>query len=330
MNFLEQQRSNRRRTWAVMAAFVGLALFIGAGFDMFIFGSTEGGFVVPVGTAGALALSSASAATSYFAGDRAVLRSTQAVPVDEALAAADPDYRLKLTQLRNVVDEMAIASGLPAPKVFVVPDPDANAFATGRDPEHASVAVTEGLLRTLNREQLQGVVAHEMSHVRNYDIRLMTVTAALVGTLALLSDWAGRVGRVGNVGGGSRRSGRGRDGGGGAGAMIFLVVWLLLILLAPLIGRLLAMAVSRQREYLADASAAELTRNPGALADALEAIEGMVGPTKLVHQGSAHLCIADPLGLRIDNKEGRFADWMATHPPMRKRVALLRGMSYVQ
>lgn len=332
MNFLEQQQSNRRRTWAVMLAFVGLALFIGAGFDLFIFGSTEGGFVVPVGTAGALALSSASAATSYFAGDRAVLRSTQAVPVDTALAAAGPDYRLKLTQLRNIVDEMAIASGLPAPKVFVVPDPDANAFATGRDPAHASIAVTEGLLRTLNREQLQGVVAHEMSHVRNYDIRLMTVTAALVGTLALLSDWAGRVGRVGRVGGGSRRRSGGSDGGGGggAGAIVFMVIWVLLILLAPLIGRLLAMAVSRQREYLADASAAELTRNPGALADALEAIEGMVGPTKLVHQGSAHLCIADPLGLRIDNKEGRFADWLATHPPMRKRVALLRGMSYVQ
>ncbi|HUF22761.1 MAG TPA: M48 family metallopeptidase [Vicinamibacterales bacterium] len=326
MNFLEQQRSNRRRTWAVMAAFVGLALFIGAGFDLFIFGSTQGGFVLPVGTAGALALSSASAATSYFAGDRAVLRSTQAIPVDTALAAADPDYRLRLTQLRNVVDEMAIASGLPAPKVFVVPDPDANAFATGRDPAHASIAVTEGLLRTLNREQLQGVVAHEMSHVRNYDIRLMTVIAALVGTLALLSDWAGRVGRVG---GGTRRGRRsgGKDGGG-AGAMVVLAIWLLLIVLAPLIGRLLAMAVSRQREYLADASAAELTRNPGALADALEAIEGMVGPTKLVRQGSAHLCIADPLGLRIDNREGRFADWMATHPPMRRRIQLLRRMAF--
>jgi heat shock protein HtpX len=329
MNFLEQQRSNRRRTWAVMTAFVGLALFIGAGFDLFIFGSTEGGFVVPVGTAGALALSSASAATSYFAGDRAVLRSTQAIPVETALAGADPDYRLKLTQLRNVVDEMAIASGLPAPKVFVVPDPDANAFATGRDPEHASIAVTEGLLRTLNREQLQGVVAHEMAHVRNYDIRLMTVIAALVGTLALLSDWAGRVGRVGRMGGGSRRGSRsGSKDGGGAAALVFLVIWVLLILLAPLIGRLLAMAVSRQREYLADASAAELTRNPGALADALEAIEGMVGPTKLVHQGTAHLCIADPLGLKIDNKESRFADWMATHPPMRRRIELLRRMSF--
>lgn len=328
MNFLEQQRSNRRRTWAVMLVFVGLALIVGAGFDLFIFGGTEGGFIAPIGTAGALALSSASAATSYFAGDRAVLRSTQAIPLATALASADSDYKLKLTQLRNVVDEMSIAAGLPPPKVFVVPDPDANAFATGRSPEHASVAVTEGLLRALNREQLQGVIAHEMSHVRNYDIRLMTVITALVGTLALLSDWAGRMGRVA---GGTRRSrSSSRDGGGGAGGAVFLVVWLLLILLAPFLGRLLAMAVSRQREYLADASAAELTRNPGALADALETIEGMAGATKLVHQGSAHLCIADPLERAIDNKEGRLADWLATHPPMAKRVALLRGMAYGQ
>jgi heat shock protein HtpX len=324
MNFLEQQRLNRRRTWAVMLAFVCLALLVGAGFDLFVFGSTEGGMLLPIGTAGALALSSASAATSYFAGDRAVLRSTQAIPMDAMLASADADFRFKLTQLGNVVEEMAIAAGLPAPKVFVVPDPDANAFATGRDPGHASIAVTEGLLRTLNREQLQGVVAHEMSHIRNYDIRLMTVIAALVGTLALLSDWAGRMGRVA---GGTRRSRSSRDGGGG-GAALFLVLWVVLLLVAPLLGRLLAMAVSRQREYLADASAAELTRNPGALADALEAIEAMAGPTKLVHQGSAHLCIADPLGLQLDDKETRLADWFATHPPMEKRVALLRGMSY--
>lgn len=326
MNFLEQQQANRRRTWAVMAAFVALALVAGAGFDLFIIGGSQGNVILPVGTLGALALASGSAATSYFAGDRAVLRSSQAIPLDDALARADGDRRLALTQLRNVVDEMAIAAGLPSPKVFVVPDPDANAFATGRDPAHASIAVTEGLLSALNREQLQGVVAHEMSHVRNYDIRLMTVIAALVGTLALLSDWSGRMGRIA---GGTRRGGRGRDGGGGGAATIaFAALWLLLMIVAPLLGRLLAMALSRQREYLADASAAELTRNPGALADALETIEAMVGPTKLVHQGSAHLCIADPLGLKIEAREGRLANWFATHPPMASRVARLRGMAY--
>lgn len=330
MNFLEQQRANRRRTWAVMIAFVGLALAVGAGFDLFLMADGESQVFLPLGTAAAFAISSGSAATSYFVGDRAVLRSTQAIPVDTALTTAGDDDRLRLTQLRNVVDEMAIASGLPAPKVFVVPDPDANAFATGRSPEHASIAVTEGLLRALNREQLQGVVAHEMSHIRNYDIRLMTVIASLVGTLALLSDWAGRMGRIA---GGTRRSSsrHSRDGGGsGAAGAVFVVIWLLLIVIAPFLGRLLAMSVSRQREYLADASAAELTRNPGALADALETIEAMAGPTKLVHQGSAHLCIADPLELTIDNREGWFANWLATHPPMAKRVALLRGMSYVQ
>lgn len=324
MNFLEQQRSNRRRTWGVMLAFVALMLVVGAGFDVFMLGASEGEVFLPLGSVAALALSSGSAGISYFAGDRAVLRSAQAIPIDEMLSTADDGSRLKLTQLRNVVDEMAIASGLPAPKVFVVPDADANAFATGRDPQHASIAVTQGLLNSLNREQLQGVVAHEMSHIRNYDIRLMTVIAALVGTLALLSDWAGRMGRVA---GGTRRSSRGKKDSGAGGA-VFLIVWLLLILIAPLLGRLLAMAVSRQREYLADASAAELTRNPGALADALETIEAMAGPTKLVHQGNAHLCIADPLERKLDNREGWFADWFATHPPMAKRVAMLRGMSY--
>jgi len=324
VNFLEQQRSNRRRTWAVMVAFVLLAMLVGLGFDLVLFGGTQGGVLLPVGTTAALAIASGSAATSYFAGDRAVIRSTQAIPLDTALSAADDDKRLKLTQLRNIVEEMAIASGLPVPKVFIVPDPDGNAFATGRDPEHASIAVTEGLLGALNREQLQGVIAHEMAHVRNYDIRLMTVIAALLGTVALLSDWAGRTARVG---GGSRRRGSSR-GGGGWGGVVMLLVWLMLILVAPLIARLMAMGVSRQREYLADASAAELTRNPGALADALERIEGMPGATKLVHEGSAHLCIADPLERKIDNKEGRFADWLATHPPMAKRIALLRGMSY--
>lgn len=311
-----------------MAGFVTLAALVGAGFDLFLIGGSQGNVVLPIGTVGALALASSSAATSYFAGDRAVLRSTQAIPLETALtSAATEDDRLRLTQFRNTLEEMAIASGLPVPKAFVVPDPDANAFATGRDPEHASIAVTDGLLKALNREQLQGVVAHEMAHVRNYDIRLMTVIAALVGTLALLSDWSGRLGRVA---GGTRRSrGRGRDGGG-AGTLLFLVVWLFLILIAPIIGRLLAMAVSRQREYLADASAAELTRNPGALADALETIEAMAGPTKLVHQGSAHLCIADPLERKVDNREGWAAEWFATHPPMAKRIALLRGMNYAE
>ena len=163
---------------------------------------------------------------------------------------------------------MAIAAGLPRPRVYVVPDADPNAFATGRGPEHSSIAVTRGLLDTLDREELQGVVAHEMSHIRNLDIRVMTVVAALVGAMALLSDWA----RRGMTwGGGSRRRGNGAEPA--APAIVFLAIWLVAIVLAPFVAQLLAMMVSRRREYLADASGAELTRNPIGLARALEKIE---------------------------------------------------------
>ena len=150
----------------------------------------------------ALGVGSVSALASYFNGDRAVLASTSARPIEEVAAGASDADKLKLRQLENVVDEMAIAAGLPRPRVYVVPDADPNAFATGRGPEHSSIAVTRGLLDTLDREELQGVVAHEMSHIRNLDIRVMTVVAALVGAIALLSDWA----RRGMMwGGGSRR-----------------------------------------------------------------------------------------------------------------------------
>jgi heat shock protein HtpX len=221
---------------------------------------------------------------------------------------------------------MAIASGLPAPQAYVIPDPDPNAFATGKDPAHASIAVTEGLLDRLSRDELQGVVAHEMAHIRNLDIRLMTVVAALVGAILLLSDWAMRSMRFGGMGRG--RSRRDKDGGGGALAIVLLVIWVLAIILAPLVGRLLALAVSREREYLADATGAELTRNPLGLARALEKIEGVHGPTSAIKRGTAHLCIADPLGLKIDNREGRWANLWATHPPMAKRIALLKQMAY--
>jgi heat shock protein HtpX len=257
-----------------------------------------------------------------------VLASAGAIPILQVAGPASGDASLRLHQLQNVVDEMAIASGLPRPRVFVVPDPDPNAFATGRDPEHASIAVTQGLLDTLNREQLQGVVAHEMSHIRNYDIRLMMVIAALVGAIVLLSDWSGRMMRWGAIGGGGGRRNRSSKGGGGAIMLIVLVLWLVAIVLAPLAAQLLAMSVSRQREYLADASGAELTRNPAALADALETIEASVEPTRAIKRGSAHLCIADPLGRLVTQKEGFWSDLLATHPPMAKRIEALRQMAF--
>jgi len=327
MNLYDQQQSNRRKTWLVMLAFVAFFLFLGIGFDTFYIGAHGG--AVPIGSAIALGVGSVSAAASYFSGDRAVLLSTQAQPVEALAAGATADDRLKLRQLQNVVDEMAIASGLPRPKVYVVPDADPNAFATGRDPAHASLAVTRGLLDTLDREELQGVVAHEMSHIRNLDVRVMTIVAALVGAVALLADWA----RRGMMWGGGFRRSRDRSSsdderGGGLAGIIFFAVWLIAVLLAPLLAQLLAMMVSRGREYLADASGAELTRNPLGLARALEKIESAAAPTPTINRGTAHLCIADPLGRPMNLREGAWANLFASHPPMAARIAALKEMAF--
>ena len=327
MNLYEQQASNRRKTWLVMLAFVAFFLFLGFGFDAFYLGAARGGF--PVGSAIALGVGSVSAAVSYFSGDRAVLLSTAARPIEELQASASDDDRLKLRQLENIVDEMAIASGLPRPKVYVVPDADPNAFATGRDPAHASLAVTRGLLDTLDREELQGVVAHEMSHIRNLDVRVMTMVAALAGAVALLADWA----RRGMTWGGGRRRATDRSSsdegrGGGLAGIILFVVWLVAMLIAPLVAQLLAMMVSRRREYLADASGAELTRNPLGLARALEKIDAAAGPTAVVNRGTAHLCIADPLGRPMNLRQGAVANLFASHPPMAARIDALKEMAF--
>lgn len=321
MNLLEQQAANRHRTWAVMIVFVAFLAFLGFGFDVFVADSAGG--VFPIGTIIALAIGLGSSWFSMRFGDRLVLASSSAQPLDDAIAqAASEDEKLRYRQLDNVVDEMAIAAGLPKPAVYVIPDADPNAFATGRDPQHASLAVTRGLLGALNREELQGVVAHEMSHIRNFDIRLMMIVAALLGAVVLLSDWAGRGMRFGGLRGRSRRDDR---DGGGAGAAIFLVLWIVAIILAPIVGRLLALWVSRTREYQADATGAELTRNPLGLASALEKIEDAVEPTASIKRGTAHLCIADPLGKLTD---GRASNLWATHPPMEKRIAALKQMAY--
>src|SRR5262245_57354217 len=198
MNLLEQQAMNRRRTWIVMVIFVAFLMAIGAGVDAYVVG--EAGVGVPVVSIAAVAIGSGQAWWSLRYGDRSVLASASAVPVSDRLAAAQTDEeRLRYRQFENIVEEMAIASGLPKPQAFIVPDTDPNAFATGRDPDHASIAVTDGLLTALNREELQGVVAHEMAHIRNLDIRLMTVVAALVGAVVLLADWAARSMRFGGV-----------------------------------------------------------------------------------------------------------------------------------
>ena len=304
-----------------MIVFVALLCILGFGFDAFYLGAGFG--YVPVGSLMALGIGSVSASVGYFRGDRAVLLATAAKPLDEVEASADEASKLKVRQLRNVVDEMSIAAGLPRPAVYVVPDDDPNAFATGRGPGHASIAVTRGLLETLDREELQGVVAHEMSHIRNLDVRLMTVVAALAGAVALLADWA----RRGMMWGGGPRRRDDRRSSGAAG-VVFFVVWIVAVLLAPFVGQMLAMMVSRRREYLADATGAELTRNPLGLARALEKLEAFSAPTRAINRGSAHLCIADPLGRQVNLRTGFWSDIFASHPPMAARIAALKAMAF--
>jgi heat shock protein HtpX len=315
MNLLEQQAANRRRTWLVVTVFVLFLAFIGAGLDFGVLGT--GGILTVL----AVVIGLGSAWGTYLAGDRAVLASAGAQPLDEYLRATAPtdENRLRYQQFDNIVAEMAIAAGVPKPKAYVIPDGDPNAFATGRDPAHASIAVTEGLLKSLNREELQGVVAHEMGHVRNLDIRLMMIVAALAGGVVLLANWTGRIGF-------RRGSSRGR--GSGAAGLVVLAIWLVAVIVAPIVARLLSLWVSRTRESLADATSAELTRNPLALAHALRKIDGAVAPTTAIKSGSALLCIADPVGRSINEREGAWANLWATHPPMAKRIAALEAMGY--
>jgi heat shock protein HtpX len=315
-NIYEQQSINKRKTLFVMVLFALLVGLLGFGFDFFMLGFGQGGVPFPIGTLAALTAGTASGLWSLQSGATAVLSSSCATPVPED----EPRYQ----QLRNVLDEMSIASGLPRPRLFVIPDPDPNAFATGKDPAHASIAVTEGLIDRLNRDELQAVIAHEMSHVRNYDIRVMTVVAALIGAVVLLSEFGLRTFRYGGVGG--RRSGSGKREG--LGGPLLLGVWLLTMALAPMVSQLLALAVSRRREYLADASGAELTRNPAALASALEKIDAATEPTRLIKKGTGHLCVADPLGRPANAREGFIAELLSTHPPIAKRIQLLHAMAF--
>lgn len=323
-NLYEQQKRNRRKTVWVIVLFIVFLGFLGFGFDLYFLGADPLGFFgapygYPLGTAAALAVGGISAAWGLNDGARAVLVSANAYPAP----AGDPRFQV----LNNVVDEMTIASGIPRPAVYVIPDPDPNAFATGKDPGHSAIAVTEGLLKTLNRDELQGVVAHEIGHIKNYDIRLTTIVAALVGAAFLLSDWGRRGMRWGVLGriGGKSKS---KNNIGGAIGIAMMVFWLVTLILAPLISQLLAMSVSRQREYLADASGAELTRNPLGLASALTRMQEAAEPTASIKRGSAHLCIVDPLGKRANAREGGLAELFGTHPPLEKRITILRAMAY--
>jgi heat shock protein HtpX len=248
--------------------------------------------------------------TGFYRGADLVLASVGAEPLDIKI----PDHR----ELHNVVTEMALASGCPMPKIFVAFDPAPNAFATGQNEKSSAICVTTGLLALLDRDETQGVVAHEMAHIRNHDTMVMVLVSILLGGIALLADWAQRSWF------GSRYPRRSRD----------LNSWLavpalLLVALSPLISRLMALAVSRQREYLADASAVEFTRNPLGLAQALEKIRDAGLPFNKATRGTAHLFIVNPLRRRVDERDGGLADLLATHPPIERRIQLLYQMAGV-
>jgi heat shock protein HtpX len=251
---------------------------------------------------------------AWFGGDRAVLAASGAKPLDPA---AGPEE----LQLDNITAELSIAANIPKPKIYVIDDTALNAFATGRDPQHASIAVTKGLMTKLDREEMSGVIAHELSHVRNFDIRYSLLVAALVGSLALLSDMLLRFAMFGGAG---RR--RENEKGGGGLQIIVLFLTIILAILAPIAARMVQLAVSRQREYLADASGVELTRNPQGLERALAKLAGDKEVLEVATKATAHFYIVNP----VKHFETRAAGFMATHPPLADRINRLRTLRGAQ
>jgi heat shock protein HtpX len=285
---------------ALVVALLGLLGFT-IGFGVFgdpSAGIATTGFAVLIGTLVGVG--------TYFAGDSLVLTVSGAREVDEKVAP----------QLMNVVRELAIAANVPMPRVYVIDDTAPNAFATGRDPKHASIAITTGLLEKLDREELQGVIAHELSHVRNLDIRFSLIVGVMVGTIAILADFFLRF----TFWGGGR--GRSREGGGGAQAVVFIIA-IVLAVVAPLISRFIQLAVNRQREYLADASAVELSRNPYGLERALAKIAGDAEVLEVANRGTQHMYFTNP----IKKFEERSSGLMSTHPPIIERINRLRQLT---
>ena len=299
--FRDRIAVNKRNSLLLIAAFLAFITIFGYIIGYAWLGNpTEAVF----GLVLALVVGTVSGLATYYGGDRMVLAASHAREVTHDEAPV----------LFNVVEEMTIAAGLPMPKVYIIDDTAPNAFATGRDPEHASVAVTSGLLEKLNRDELQGVIAHEMSHVGNFDIRYAMLVGILVGTTVLISDFFLR----GLWFGGGRR----REGGGGQAQLIMMAIAIVLAILAPIFARLLQLSISRQREYLADASAVQLTRNPKALADALQKISGDQEVLEVANRATAHLYIVNP----IKKFEKRAKGIFSTHPPIEERIKILRSM----
>ena len=289
-----QIAANKRKTWLLIAIFMAIVVLIGYAFAQY--NGSYGSVVVASFIATGMSL------VSYFHGDKIALGLSGAKQISQA----DNPY------LYRLVENLSIAGGLPTPKVYLIQDPTINAFATGRDPQHASVAVTTGAIENLENEELEGVLAHELSHVGNYDIRVMTIVIIMVGIISILSDWFLR----------SQFwfGGRSRDDDRRGGNPVLMIIGLLLLILSPIIAQLIQLAVSRRREFLADASGVLLTRYPEGLARALEKIGAQNRPMASANNATAHLFISNPFSAK------KFANLFSTHPPLEERIKRLRGM----
>ncbi len=293
--------SNKRKTWFLLTGFLVFIILVGYIFSMAM--DNEGILVF------AVLFSIFSSFFSYWFSDKIVLAMSDAKEVTHENAR----------ELYHLVENLCITAGLPLPRIYIIDDTAPNAFATGRDPEHAVIAVTTGLLQKLEKSELEGVIAHELSHIGNRDILLATIVTVLVGVIVLLADWFRRW----TFWGGGRR--RDSEKGGGQLQLIIMVLAVVLSILAPVFAYLMQFAISRKREFAADADGALLTRYPEGLARALEKISGDNEPLEVANRATAHLYISSPF--KTDRSGvGWFASLFMTHPPVRERVAALRGM----
>jgi heat shock protein HtpX len=301
----EQIRSNQIRSVVLTIGMGALLILVGYFLGLYFFDSATGGLLIAIVVWVILAL------VGYFQGDSILLSMSRAKKISR------DDH----PRLYNVVEEMKIASGLEkVPDIYIIDDPALNAFATGRDPNRASVAITSGLLQKLNRDELQGVIGHEISHIKNRDVLLMAMCSVLLGTIVLLAWYGSRFLFWGGMAG-SRRSSSSR--GGGQGQIIILIVALVFMILAPIFAQLIYFAISRKREYLADASSALYTRNPEGLASALEKLGASTGQLKSANKATAPMYIVNP----FRQKGMRASDLTSTHPPISERIRILRAMA---
>jgi heat shock protein HtpX len=298
----EQISRNKWKSVALVAFFFAF-IFVLTWFFEYVTGWGKGGLAL------AVLVAMGTAAVGYYSSDKIVL----------GISRAKPATKEEYPYLYNVVEGLAIAAGVPAPKCYVIEDTAPNAFAAGRKPETAVICVTTGLLSKLNRVELEGVVAHEMSHIKNYDVRLQTLVVVMAGVVALLSDWMLRS----FWWGGGRRRGRSRGGSGGAEGILVLV-GLVLAVLSPFIATIIQLAVSRKREFLADANGALLTRYPAGLASALRKISDDTEPLEAANKATAHLYIVNPL--KDIKGGGGMNKLFSTHPPIEERIAALEKM----